>query len=198
MTNTLKLNIMDNVKKLKRVVLKEELFSLTGDTIEAIILGQLLYWSERVRDFDIFIKEENNRRASIGLESNIEPQNGWFYKTAKGIADECMLNMSEVSVRRYLQKLISSGFISQRSNPAYKWDKTLQYRVNLVYIITELKKKGYNGLSVYKVSMLQNEVAGIQNEAAIPENIYRDYNINIKEEKDKSFSKKDCHEKYHF
>ena len=48
----------DCVKKLKRIVIKEELFSITNDTFEAIILGQMIYWQERVNDFDKFIKEE--------------------------------------------------------------------------------------------------------------------------------------------
>jgi hypothetical protein len=46
------------MRKLKRVVIKEELVALTGDIIEAIILNQFLYWSERVEDFDKFIMEE--------------------------------------------------------------------------------------------------------------------------------------------
>ena len=43
---------MSEPKKLKRVVIKEELFALTGDFKEAIILNQFIYWSERIRDFD--------------------------------------------------------------------------------------------------------------------------------------------------
>ena len=50
---------MSEPKKLKRVVIKEELFALTGDFKEAIILNQFNYWSERRSDFDKFVEEEN-------------------------------------------------------------------------------------------------------------------------------------------
>ncbi len=46
---------------LKRVVIKEELVALTGDATKAIILNQLLYWSQRTRDFDKFLDEEKSR-----------------------------------------------------------------------------------------------------------------------------------------
>lgn len=40
--------------KLKRIVIKEELYAITKDTIESIILGQFIYWEERVNDYDLF------------------------------------------------------------------------------------------------------------------------------------------------
>ena len=36
---------------IKRIVIKQELVDLTGDFIDAAILGQLLYWTERTKDF---------------------------------------------------------------------------------------------------------------------------------------------------
>lgn len=163
-------------RKLKRVVIKEELFALTGDTIETIILSQFLYWMDRVKDFDKFIKEEKQRSLDDGQNLNIELQNGWVYKKASELIDECMLNVSEVTVRRYIQNLCKKGYLDSRKNPAHKWDKTLQYRVNLKFIISELKKLKYDGLSDYVVleqqneeTELQNEGMKFQNEAAITE-----------------------------
>ena len=48
------------------------------------------------------------------------------------------------------------GYISKRNNPKYKWDRTLQYRVNLVNIAKDLKKNGYP-LSDYKIEIPENE-----------------------------------------
>ena len=45
------------MKKLRRVVIKEELVALTGSVDAAIVLNQMIYWSERVKDFDDFIAE---------------------------------------------------------------------------------------------------------------------------------------------
>lgn len=183
-------------RKLKRVVIKEELYSLTKDTFSAIILGQLIYWQVKVNDFDTFIKEENERAKNNGIDSVIDLQNGWMYKKASDLADECMLNVSDATMRRYLQVLIEKKFISCRKNPKYKWDKTLQYRVNLSFIISEVKKLGYDGLGGYISPNIQNENTDFQNEcpkekngAAIPESTNRDYS----REEDKS-SKKDIDE----
>ena len=175
----------DCVKKLKRIVIKEELFSITNDTFEAIILGQMIYWQERVNDFDKFIKEEKERSQQNGTDININNLNGWIYKKANELSNECMLNLSDVSIRRYLNKLIDKKFIFCRTNPLYKWDKTLQYRTNLKLIIDSIKKNGYDGLGGYSLSKennkdtkLQNECSEIQNEAALPEITNRDYKHN--------------------
>lgn len=182
-------------RKLKVVVIKEELFSITGDTFEAIILSQLLYWQDRVNDVDKFIIEERNRNPQLNEEeSTIQLTNGWMYKTAKDLKDECMLSMSEVTIRRYLLSLIKKRFVECRKNPANKWDRTLQYRVNLKYVILKIKSFGFDGLSGYKLQevdmKLQNEESYQRNEEAIPYTTNIDYNRD-KEEKDKSFSKKE-------
>jgi hypothetical protein len=49
---------MNGPIKLKRAVIKEEYVALTGSVDKALILNQFVYWSERVRDFDLFVKEE--------------------------------------------------------------------------------------------------------------------------------------------
>ena len=49
---------MENLRKLKRVVIKEEIVAITGgETNLAIVLGQLMYWQERVNDYDQYIDE---------------------------------------------------------------------------------------------------------------------------------------------
>ena len=52
---------MKVLKKLKRVVIKEELVVLTGDFRCAILLNQFIYWSERTADAAKFLKEERKR-----------------------------------------------------------------------------------------------------------------------------------------
>lgn len=134
-------------KKLKRAVIKEELVALTGDFIAAVVLNQLIYWSERVYDFDEFIEQEKERLEKYGgpenLEIQIEPTHGWIYKTAEELSAETMLNISRRTMRTYLKELVDAGYIQERTNPRYTWDKTRQYRVNIAKIQTDLKKLGY-------------------------------------------------------
>jgi len=139
-------------KKLKRVVIKEEFVALTGDIAKAIILNQFIYWSERVQDFDQFIAEEQARCQQDGTMINIQLTNGWIYKSSEELSEETMLNLSVSNIRKHLKDLISKGWISERTNPVHKWDRTKQYRVNLAKIHKDLQKLGYL-LQDYKVDV---------------------------------------------
>lgn len=133
---------MRNTKKLKRAIIKEELVALTGNYISAIILNQLIYWSERMDDLDEYIKQENQRAVLYGKDEQ-ELTHGWIYKKAEQLAEETMLNMSGNTLRKYLKDLESAGFIKSRLNPVYNWDRTLQYRVDIVHVIKRLNEIGY-------------------------------------------------------
>ena len=130
------------MKPLKRVVIKEELVELTGDYRPALILNQFIYWSERMKDTDRYILEENERALKEQSEVSIEESKGWIYKTAEELNEELMVGMSKATIGKYINQLVEVGYLSKRNNPKYKWDKTLQYRVNLVKIQTDLGKLG--------------------------------------------------------
>jgi hypothetical protein len=163
---------MTHARHLKRAIIKEELVELTGNYVEALILNQFIYWSQRVKDFDKFIAEEYKR--SNG-ETKIDPTQGWIYKTASELSDELMLGMSDSTIRRYMKNLIDNEWINQRTNPKHMWDRTLQYRVNIFKVQSDLHEIGYF-LDGYPLpnfqnenSMFQNENSTFQNERAIPE-----------------------------
>lgn len=139
-------------KKLKRIVIKEELVVLTGDFTKAILLNQFIYWSERIRDFDKFIEEEKKRMEVEGENLNIEKQNGWIYKTAEELSEETMLGLSPKTIRRHMKELIKNGWLDERNNPKYSWDRTKQYRVNIVKIQSDLQEMGY-GLEGYPLQL---------------------------------------------
>ena len=131
------------MKKLKRVVIKEELVELTGDYRPAIILNQMLYWTERMFDTDNYIREEKARALNNDTEINIMESKGWIYKTAEDLNEELMVGMSTPTIRKYIKQLVEKGYLVQRRNPKYKWDKTMQYRVDLYKIQLDLGKLGY-------------------------------------------------------
>lgn len=138
------------MKKLKRVVIKEELVELTGDYRPALILNQFIYWTERMNDADKYILEEKERALKEQLEVSIEESKGWIYKTAEELNEELMVGMSKATIGKYIKQLVEAGYLSKRNNPKYKWDKTLQYRVDLVKVQTDLGKLGY-ALEGYKL-----------------------------------------------
>ncbi|ACX51850.1 primosome, DnaD subunit [Ammonifex degensii KC4] len=140
------------MQRLKRAVIKEELVALTGDTLEALILNQFIYWSERVEDFDRFIQEEKERAEQEGIELNFPLTGGWITKKMSELKEELMVAESEATIKRKVQSLVDKGYLEKRQNPLYKWDRTLQYRVNLVKIAQDLSKLGYH-LEGYKADL---------------------------------------------
>ena len=176
------------MRKLKRAIIKEEILAITGDYISAIILHQFIYWSERIEDFDIFIREEKERMMKENISTNFEELNGWIYKSAEQLSQETMLGLSPSNMRKYIKQLIDQGFLSERTNPKFKWDRTKQYRVNLYEIVKKLNEKGYE-LEGYVKSPESNEIENAfydlenqksQNEKAIPKNIIENTLINNK------------------
>lgn len=139
------------MKKLRRAVIKEELVALTGNTNEAIVLNQMIYWSSRVEDSESFIKEELDRARKFadGSIESLEDlkedfKNGWIYKSSNEMLEETMLSISRKTMDRIFNNLVENEWLSRRRNPKFKWDKTWQYRVNLNKIQNDLLKIGYN------------------------------------------------------
>lgn len=162
---------MAELEKLKRAVIKEEYIAITGDFQKAVILNQFIYWSERIKDFDEFIQQENKRAVQHGLDEQ-DLTCGWIYKTAEELSDETMLGLSSASMRSHIKALIDQGYISERNNPKYKWDRTKQYRVNLVEITKALMNEGYT-LEGYKINLpfLEIKNGNDKNSRAIPKTI---------------------------
>lgn len=163
---------METQNDLKVAVIRQELLELTGDYRQAIILNQFIYWTPRVKDHDLFLREEHVRSQNM----KVEFRNGWIYKTAKELANETMLGFSPSSIRRHTIELVKKGWLQERANPKHKWDKTLQYRLNTVKLKKDLLKLGYviNIGRKYAVSKIENretetETHEEQNRKAIPE-----------------------------
>ena len=144
---------MAEMRRLKRAVIKEEFVALTGDYLSALILNQMIYWLEKMNDFDKFIQEEITRTENNDSdeEINMPLTHGWVYKKSSELVDELMLSrdsksklMSEKTIRRHIEKLVEAGWLDKRKNIKYKWDRTYQYRVNLVKISEDLEKIGYS------------------------------------------------------
>jgi len=130
-----------NPKKLKRVVITQELVELTGHHIQALLLNQFIYWSKKRDDFDEFIEEEKNRMEDT---PNIEKTSGWIFKSRKELLNELMLNISNNHLGTHLNALIENEWLNVRRNPKHKWDKTYQYRPDIIKIQNDLHELGYS------------------------------------------------------
>lgn len=128
------------LQKIKKAVIREDLVELTGSAEEAVILGQLIYWIDRMKDAEKYKFEERVRLENDSADSF---KHGWIYKKAEELAEEVMLGVSPNTIRKYLGNIVEKNYVKRRNNPRYKWDKTLQYRVNLVKVILDLSNLGY-------------------------------------------------------
>lgn len=166
-----------NPRKLRRAVIKEEYVAITGNCCAAVILNQMIYWSERVSDFDRFIEEEHKRQQQTADPGTPpEKTGGWIYKTAADLNAETMMGMSDNSILKYLKQLISLGFLAVRRNPKYKWDQTKQYRVDLIAVQAALQERGYplggygfaTPIAKSEIGVAKSEIHNRKNCGAIP------------------------------
>jgi len=137
------MSIIRDPKKLKRVPIKEELVEITGDYIKAVILQQFIYWSERTNDYDKFILEEKSQAERYGYEYVAELKNGWIYKSSEQLSEETLLRLKHTAMRTHIKALVEKGFLSERTNPLDRRDRTIQYRVNILAIQLDLLEHNY-------------------------------------------------------
>ncbi|MDI9640439.1 hypothetical protein QM565_32585 [Geitlerinema splendidum] len=132
-------------------LIRKELVALTGNHTHAVILNQLLYWTQKTKDFSLMLEEEKNREITTierftreDFPQEESPQYGWIYKTASDLVEETMLHVDRTTLRRYLKFLVKKKWLFERSNPQNKWNKTIQYRVNVQKIQEDLMALGLN------------------------------------------------------
>lgn len=135
---------MAELKRQRIVIVRECLWKLTDeDFYAAAVLGQMLYWSVRTRDVDVFLKEEHERMHQTGESPNVDLTRGWVYKSADELANELLEICSRRTVNRRLKKLVDLGLLDRRRNPKYDWDRTWQYRPDFSAIDNALRAIGY-------------------------------------------------------
>lgn len=133
-------------KQFRVAVLKENLMAVTkNDVCSALILNQLLYWTDKAEQDDENLldlieraEERGDKKAVQQLEQNF--RNGWFFKSAKKLADEIM-GFSRPTVQKRLQQLEKDNFLF--SKPGEREDFAKHYKVNLDFLKQELHKHGY-------------------------------------------------------
>lgn len=129
-----------NPRKPRMIIIREELVDLTNSLLASAILGQMLYWCQKVPDFDLYIEEEK----ADPLKCPSSFQYGWFYKSSRELMGETMVRVTLATFRRYMGFLKSRGWIQTRRNPENKLDPKVHYRVNLRKLCIDLHKKGHS------------------------------------------------------
>jgi hypothetical protein len=127
---------------MKKAVLREDMMELTQDVTQALVLGQMLYWTKTLDKVNDWLFEENKRLAEVELPQH-EYNYGWIYKSAREMREDLMNAFSEDAIQRAFSALVTKGVLMKRNNPFVRYDRKLQYRIDIVFLRRLLKDRGY-------------------------------------------------------
>jgi len=144
------------------IPLREDLMLLTKDMNQSLVLAQMLYWTERIDDLNELILEENKRLAEHNQQQK-DYLHGWIWKSARQMSEELFHSLSEDTVQRAFNGLLKRGILTKRRNPKFKYDRTIQYRVDLLVLRRLMKEIG--------IQFTDFQLEGLpQNAECIPQN----------------------------
>lgn len=109
-------------------VLRKDMKAICNNSIPAaIILSIMEHWTNVKMDEAEQKIIENEARAKEGMD--LLEINLWVYKSYQNFVDDSLGMLKDHEVRHGLKLLLENGFIEKRTNPKFKWDRTLQYRL---------------------------------------------------------------------
>jgi hypothetical protein len=140
--------------KMKKAVLREDMMALTQDVTQALVLGQMLYWTKTLDEVNDWLFEENKRLAESELPQ-YEYNCGWIYKSAREMRGDLMNAFSEDAIQRAFSALVTKGVLMKRHNPLLRYDRKLHYRIDILLLRRLLKDRGYEMTDFQLVSIPQ-------------------------------------------
>lgn len=127
-------------KSLARIVLREELFVITGDCKCALLLDYLIQWTENSNATDKILDDMQKRSCDA---DHIEKINGWISKPLEDIAKETMLGVSAKDIEMYLSFMVDKDWLEIRKNTRSKLGDSYQYKLILNNLKQELERSGF-------------------------------------------------------
>ena len=144
---------------MKKAVLREDMMALTQEVTQAMVLGQMLYWTKTLDKVNDWLFEENKRLAEVELPQH-EYNYGWIYKSAREMREDLMNAFSEDAIQRAFSALVTKGVLMKRHNPIVRYDRKLQYRIDIVFLRRLLKDRGYE-MTDFQLATIPQEAAFI-------------------------------------
>jgi hypothetical protein len=102
----------------RRLVLTEQICVVTHSLLEAVLLQDLINLTEQIH-----------------LDHKTPRKDIWVTQTAEQLKYASFLRVSKTTILSCLRQLAKWGFIEIRKCPDNKWDKALQYHVNIPKIL---------------------------------------------------------------
>ncbi len=126
----MKASVIQHLKEERLVLLRQGYLAICeGHFTAAKLLSLFEFWT----NVKLRTAEENqakNEQLTLrGLEPT-HPTDLWIYKTYEALRDDLLREPTRRKISDGLQLLRKLGFIETRTDPAQRWDRTAQYRLN--------------------------------------------------------------------
>lgn len=106
-------------RKTKVAQLREDLLTICENNhCRAMVLGQLIYWND--------INAGKMKNAAGDSKEHL-----WIRRTQEELAEDILRAYSADLIAQALKWLIGQGMLESRRHPTQKWNRTLQYRVQV-------------------------------------------------------------------
>jgi len=123
---------ISHAPKTNVVLIREDYLKICGDIPSATLLAIFEFWTNIRIGENEFKKQENEVR--IKENKPLLEYEEWIYKTYDNLINDSLKFLKRHEIVSGLKKLKELGFIETRSNPKYKWDRTIQYKLNTTNI----------------------------------------------------------------
>lgn len=156
------------------VIIREDYLAICeGDHCAAALLNIFEYWTNVKLANQEQVVIENDIAFAEGLEATWDT-GLWIYKRVPDLKDELLGLFGESKISAGLAILHEHGFIIKRTNPRFKWDKTLQYMLVIEAVENSLSKIQSRSRKNKASKALIQVSEGYENKAAIPETTTED------------------------
>ena len=151
------------------VQVKEHYVELCSDAPDPACAAAMLNLFEFWTNVKIAMNEQSEKHNSIrqlnGLDAN-QDTGLWIWKTNEDLHAELMSIWGKSKVENTRKWLVDVGFLAQRNNPDYGWDRTYQYRLNTTTVQRLIDQPS---LSPAYMQSLDLRDQSLKNKGAIPE-----------------------------
>lgn len=119
----------------------------------AAILNQFIYWTDTKIEHAKQAKYHNAAAIADG-ELPTQDDSLWIYKKSEEMQEELLHLFGRNKIVDNTVWLVSAGYLHSRRNPIYRWDKTLQYHLDIDTVQSRIHAlREFN----FKLSIVQNQ-----------------------------------------
>ncbi|MPY67695.1 hypothetical protein F8S09_13555 [Deinococcus sp. SDU3-2] len=141
-----RVSIIHHPPRSRFVTLREEFLAITGgDACAAKLLHVFEHWTNYLLGSGEQARKRNEAAAKEGLPAD-QDDSLWIYKSFPELVDELLGDHKRDKVIASMRLLVGqAGFLQERHNPKFKWDRRLQYLLCAEAVNTEIRRWSAEG-----------------------------------------------------